>query len=140
MVKDKKLNEQIFFKKFESDKERLGLKKAKKVLKKSCAFQAQNEVPCRYTHAFVLVQEGKLKKARLSLENLIESRKNQKLNKTKYFLSQIYLKEGLSEKSMQTLDKILGEDENYAPALNFKAYTISKTAEDRVLLLSLIHI
>lgn len=129
VIKTKKLNEQIFFEKFKSDKNRFGQKKAEAVLKKSCDFQKVNKAPCAYVYSYILLENGKVKKARRNLEKLVGSDTMLGMLKPKYFLSQIYLKEGLRDKSMKVLDEILSENEVYAPALNFKAYTLLQKDE-----------
>jgi len=126
-VNTKKLDEKIFFKKFQFDKMRLGQKKAESVLKKSCEIKEGNRAACSYVYSYILLEGGRVKKARRNLEKLIRKKSSPGMLKPKYFLSQIYLKEGLKNKSMKLLDEILTENQVYSPALNFKAYTLSKS-------------
>lgn len=129
-VLSNKLNEQAFFKKFEFDKKKTNSKEAQKKLKSSCKIQKINEAACLYVYSYVLLESGSLLKARRNLERLVNKKSETGLLRAKYFLSQIYAQEGKTEKSLETLDQILKEDEVYGPALNFKAYTLAKTSED----------
>lgn len=126
-VKTKKIDEQIFFKKFKIDKKLFGQKKAESKLKKSCSLQDSNRSSCSYVYSYILLESGRLKKARRNLEKLVRREKTEGMLKSKYFLSQIYLKEGSETKAMKVLDEILAENRVYAPALNFKAYTLLKS-------------
>jgi len=127
IVKTKKINEQIFFKKFNLDKTIYGQKKAERILKNSCSLKEENMSSCTYVYSYILLESGKLKKARKNLEKLVGDRSGKGLLKSKYFLSQIYLKEGNEKRAMSMLDEILAENKVYAPALNFKAYTLLKS-------------
>jgi len=128
MILKKRMNEQLFFKKFNIDKSLYGEKKAKRILKDSCSLNPLNMSPCSYVYSFVLLESGQVKKSRKNLVKLI-ARRPQGMLKHKYFLSQIYLKEGEEQKSMTVLDSILIENSAYSPALNFKAYRILKSGK-----------
>jgi len=129
IVQTKKLNEMIFFKKFNFDKQQLGEIKAEKKLKNACKVKKINASACSYVYAYILFEGGRLKQARRSLEKQVKSKELNGGLKLKYFLSQVYLKEGAKFKAMNMLDQILAENRTYAPALNFKAYTLLQSNE-----------
>jgi len=129
VVQTKRINEMIFFKKFNLDKLQFGKNKAEKKLKNTCKTQEINISACSYVYSYILFEDGRLKQARRSLEKQVKANEETDDLKLKYFLSQVYLKEGARTKAMDMLDQILAENRTYAPALNFKAYTLLQSNE-----------
>lgn len=129
-ISSPKSTEKTFFKKYEVDKSRLGQSTAVQNFKSTCK-KSINKEDCTYVHSYLLWESGDVVKSQKILERALR-RGEDKSQKLKYFLSQIYYEDGREKKSMKLIDEIVISKKDHAPALNLKAYHMIQNGLDIV--------